>query len=397
LCTDSSRNLQTAQARGLATKAIEQALNDARGDLVKWNGAQAFSGTEEERRSLSGMTDQGGGGDHGRTVCRSGARISMRSLARVDDINAGTLQRPRRLRTDERGEPRCLAPDVPVLRARCTGTRRTRTALNHPIGQGFSVKGDAAKRRTGSNQKVTHILGHIAMQREAALTRGEKNRVMLKLYLMARQNPLPDVWKVGAVPMLDTIDKATGFVKSVPDPLYKSRPNVVTLRIAGKDVAITMNEHNPQALRMAQALKNLDVDDLHYIIPIVGKMTRWFAAINTQYNPIFGVINLMRDITGSGAEPESTTELAGKQGADTQGPDEHPQGSVLKNKGRMPTTGPWAANCWPSSTRSAARRDTATCTSHAEEPRQGACWTRTQGARSGHRPARRLMPVKDWL
>mgnify|MGYP000918234664 CR=1 FL=1 len=42
------RNLQTAQARGMATNAIEQALNDARGELVKWNGAQAFSGTEQE-------------------------------------------------------------------------------------------------------------------------------------------------------------------------------------------------------------------------------------------------------------------------------------------------------------------------------------------------------------
>lgn len=51
---------------------------------------------------------------------------------------------------------------------------------SHPVGQGFAVKGDAAKRRTGSNQQVTHILGHIAMQREAALTRGEKNHVMLK-------------------------------------------------------------------------------------------------------------------------------------------------------------------------------------------------------------------------
>ena len=56
-----------------------------------------------------------------------------------------------------------------------------------------------------------------------------------------------------------------------------------------------MNEHNQQALRMAQSLKNLDVDDLHYLIPVVGKMTRYFASINTQYNPIFGVINLMRD------------------------------------------------------------------------------------------------------
>ena len=32
-------------------------------------------------------------------------------------------------------------------------------SLSHPIGQGFNVKGDAAKRRTGSNQKVTNILG----------------------------------------------------------------------------------------------------------------------------------------------------------------------------------------------------------------------------------------------
>ena len=39
---------------------------------------------------------------------------------------------------------------------------------------------------------------------------------MRKLYLMARQNPLPDVWKVGEVPMIDTIDKETGFVRTVP-------------------------------------------------------------------------------------------------------------------------------------------------------------------------------------
>lgn len=36
-------------------------------------------------------------------------------------------------------------------------------STSHPIGQGFSTKGAAAKRRTGSNEKVTNILGHIAM------------------------------------------------------------------------------------------------------------------------------------------------------------------------------------------------------------------------------------------
>ena len=333
------RQLANAQANGTATAAIEQALNDSRGELVKWNGAQAFRGTEQERLSLSGMTDQAA------AAVMAGLSPERRAAldalaARVDAINAGTL--------------RLLEGYGLMSRASLDEWRRTYQyyiplhrdeahpdSTSHPIGQGFSVKGEAAKRRTGSNQKVTNILGHIAMQREAALTRGEKNRVMLKLYLMARQNPLPDVWKVGSVPMVDTIDKATGFVKSVADPLYRNRPNVVTLRIAGKDVSVTMNEHNPQALRMAQALKNLDVDDLHYIIPVVGKMTRYFAAINTQYNPIFGVINLMRDAQEA-ALNLSTTELAGKQKQvmrDALGI----LGEVVKNKGRMPTGGRWGA------------------------------------------------------
>ncbi len=46
-----------------------------------------------------------------------------------------------------------------------------------PIGMGFSVKGSASKRATGSSRKVVDILAHVALQREAAITRGEKNRV----------------------------------------------------------------------------------------------------------------------------------------------------------------------------------------------------------------------------
>lgn len=330
--------LQHAQAAGTATAALERSLNDARGELSDWNGAQAFQGTEDERRSLSGMSDAAAAAVMSSLSPAKRAKLDALA-ARVDAINAGTIKL-----LDDYG---LMSKDA--LRA-WKATYKHYIPLHrdeahpdsnsHPIGQGFSTKGDAAKRRTGSNAKVTNILGHIAMQRESALTRGEKNHVMLKLYLMARQNPLPDVWKVGAVPMLDTIDKKTGFVKSVPDPLYKNRPNVVMLRIAGKDVAIAMNENNPEALRMAQALKNLDVDDLHYLIPAVGKITRYFASINTQYNPIFGLVNLMRD-TQEAALNLSTTELAGKQGEvfrDTLSILKE----VLKNKGRMPQTGKWA-------------------------------------------------------
>ncbi len=94
---------------------------------------------------------------------------------------------------------------------------------SHPLGQGFSVKGGASRARTGSNEKVTHILGHLAMQREAALTRGEKNQVTKKLYLLASQNKDPDLWSIGRPPMIDTIDKNTGFVRRSIQPTRTGR------------------------------------------------------------------------------------------------------------------------------------------------------------------------------
>ena len=331
--------LQRSTARNSATAAISKALNAARGELAGWKSAQAFRGAEEERTSLSGMSDADAAALMGGLA--PDRRAALDSLAyRIDEINQGTinlLESYGLMSKESLAEWRkAYKHYVPLHRDEAHPD-----SFSHPIGQGFSTKGDAAKRRTGSNQKVTNILGHIAMQREAALTRGEKNLVMRKLYLMARQNPLPDVWKIGPVPMIDTIDKGTGFVMAIPDPLHKTRPNVLVLRIAGKDVSITFNEHNPEALRMAHALKNLDVDDLHYMIPVVGKMTRWFASINTQYNPIFGVVNLLRD-TQEAAINLSSTELAGKQGEILKDQMSILK-AVLKNKGRMPTTGPWAA------------------------------------------------------
>lgn len=331
-------NLQTAKARGLATVAIENALTDARAELAKWNGAQAFKGTEAERLSLSGMSNADAAALM--AILTPAQRSNMDALAaKVDAINEGTLQTLERYglmdKTALNTWRNTYKYYVPLHRDEAHPD-----SASHPIGQGFNVRGDASKRRTGSNQEVTNIFGHIAMQREAALTRGEKNRVMQKLYLMARQNPIADIWSVGKVPMIDTIDKATGFVRSVPDPQYKDKKHVITLRIAGKDIAIVMNEYNPQALRLAQSIKNLDVDDLHYLIPVVSKATRWFSSINTQYNPIFGLINFARDVQ-TAALNLSTTAIAGKQKEvfkDTMSI----LGEIVKNKGRMPTAGKWA-------------------------------------------------------
>ena len=304
--------LQRAQLQGSATKAIEQALDMAREELSNWTGVQAFKGTEDERLSLSGMSDAAA--EAFMTGIKPGQRVHLEALAaRVDAMNAKTLETLEKYGLMEKSTldawRNTYQHYVPLHRDEAHPD-----SVGHPIGQGFSTKGDAGKRRAGSNEKVTNILAHIAMQREAALTRGEKNRVAKKLYLMAAQNPDPEVWSVDKPPMTRTVDRETGFVRTGVDPTYRNKPNVVMVRIGGKDHAIVFNERNPTAVRMAHSIKSADLGDLNAFDSIMGKATRWLASVNTQYNPIFGIINFARDVQAAVLQL-STTPLAGQERA----------------------------------------------------------------------------------
>jgi hypothetical protein len=118
------------------------------------------------------------------------------------------------------------------------------------------------------------------------------------------------------VPTRQVLGK-NGQVESQHDPMYKSRDNVVVAKIAGKDGvvaehAVVFNEDDPRAVRMAQALKNLDAAQLEGVLGATAQVTRYLAAINTQYNPIFGMTNLARDVQAVALNLAST-ELAGQQ------------------------------------------------------------------------------------
>lgn len=288
--------LQGAKARGGATRAIEEALQMARDARAAWNGVQAFKGTEEERLSLSGMSDAEA--EAFIEGLPAGQRSHLDELAgRVDAINAKTVDTLERYGLMDKATLDAWRATyqhyVPLHRDEAHPD-----SVSHPIGQGFSTKGDAAKRRVGSNAKVTNILAHVAMQRESALTRGEKNLVAKRLYLMAAQNPAPEWWAVDKPPTIKTVDTSTGFVRSGVDPLYKNRPNVVMVRIAGKDAAVVFNERNPAAARLAQSIKSQDLDDLGAVTMAAGRFTRLIAAMSTQYNPVFSVVNFVRDVQG---------------------------------------------------------------------------------------------------
>jgi GNAT superfamily N-acetyltransferase len=169
------------------------------------------------------------------------------------------------------------------------------------IGQGFSVKGKEVKGRTGSTRKVVDILANIAMQRERLIVRGEKNRVSMALVGLASANPNPDFWHIGPPPATRVYDPKTNSIVERVDPMYKSRSNVLVAKVAQPDgqvqeIAVTFNEDNARAMRMVGALKNLDAPQLEGLLGVSAKITRYFSAINTQYNPVFGIINLARDV-----------------------------------------------------------------------------------------------------
>lgn len=172
------------------------------------------------------------------------------------------------------------------------------------IGQGFSIKGKETKGRTGSTRKVVDILANIAMQRERAIVRGEKNRVATALVGLAELNPNEDFWAVGPPPTEKVYDPKSNSVVERADPLFKSRENVVVAKVkelSGEVVekAVRFNEDNERAVRMSAALKNLDAAHLNGLLGVSAKISRYFAAINTQYNPVFGVVNLVRDFQGA--------------------------------------------------------------------------------------------------
>jgi len=73
------------------------------------------------------------------------------------------------------------------------------------------------------------------------------------------------------------------------------------------------NDKYPENVRLALSLKNMDGVNLDQVESIIAKGTRWLASVNTQYNVVFGIMNLLRDTQGAMLGLTSTP-LAGKQG-----------------------------------------------------------------------------------
>jgi len=208
-------------------------------------------------------------------------------------------------------------------------------------GQGFSVKGPSSKRAIGSSANVVDILANVVMQGERAILKAEKDRVAVAVYGLVLQNPNSDFWlavdpyakgdikksikdlismginpvdakNIMEEPVQKYIDPQTGLAVERINPALRNNDNVLAVRINGEDKFVFFNPRNERAMRMVSSLKNLDADQLGRVLGFFSKFTRYFASINTQYNPIFGAYNFIRDAESAMLQL-STTEIAGKE------------------------------------------------------------------------------------
>jgi len=208
------------------------------------------------------------------------------------------------------------------------------TAGGMGTGQGFDVRGNFSRRATGSERNVVDILANTAMQRERAIIKAEKNRVAQAMFGLAVQSPNPDFWLpidpmaevdpaaaqdllsfglsqkdldfLMKEPRQKAVDKNSGQVVERINATLRNNENVMSMRFNGRDRYVFFNPNNPRSSRMISSLKNLDADQLGYILGNVSKVTRWFASVNTQYNPIFGAYNFLRDVQGAALQLSDT-------------------------------------------------------------------------------------------
>jgi hypothetical protein len=86
----------------------------------------------------------------------------------------------------------------------------------------------------------------------------------------------------------------------MPDMNYRSRPDIVTAKVAGKEVVMEITDK-----WLARAMRNDNVPRNGKIVQVLSTLNRYFATVNTAWNPEFMITNLFRDA--------QTAAILGKQ------------------------------------------------------------------------------------
>lgn len=158
-------------------------------------------------------------------------------------------------------------------------------------GRGFDIRGKESKQAFGRESRAAEILANVITMHDEAVVRAEKNLVGQTFLKLVQQNPNADMWEIAKVETSPRINKTTGMVEHGPDPLYTTRDNVMSVKVDGKPVYITINHKG-----LARSMKNIGAETTSGLLRAMQRVNRWLAAVNTSFNPEFVLSNFARDI-----------------------------------------------------------------------------------------------------
>lgn len=281
--------IRAGEKRGDDVSKLKEKREEYRREAARWKNVEPYDGSEEQRNSLSGMSD-----DEAKAVLdKHSNNKSLSEIGRmVDDINNSRLM--------IMGYEELMTPqEVDSIRGsykHYVPLHREEVEQRMPSrGQGFNVRGNEIKSRVGSIRKVENILPHLIAQYQTTLVRAEKARIHRALFRLAKENPDPDFWQIEK-----NTEKAVlgdnGIVRTQSDPRYKERDNVLTVKVKGEEYTLEFNPQNEYAMRIASAMKNLEQQKLGAPLQVMASINRLLSAVNTGWNPEFVISNAVRDI-----------------------------------------------------------------------------------------------------
>lgn len=164
--------------------------------------------------------------------------------------------------------------------------------------RGVSVTGKESQRAFGRESRAADILAYSVMQAEEAIIRAETNRVARQFYDLAKANPAPGFWKADKVAMRPYWSKAKQQVEFRAESrvLAEDKDFTVTAKIDGVEHRVVLDRTNPDAVRLAESMRNLKGEKINAILQTFGAVNRYLSTVSTSLNPEFVITNAFRDL-----------------------------------------------------------------------------------------------------
>lgn len=162
-------------------------------------------------------------------------------------------------------------------------------------GSKFNVKGK--ERRAlgrGEGNEASDVLSRTIQSYEAALIRGQKNEVAKKVLALIETNYSSEFAVVNRQAFRKQFNPETGEVEEVLDENYMARKDVMVAKVGGIPTTIEFKERGLGTF--ADAIHGMvSPAQSGPIMESVGKVSRFLGSLMTTYNPVFTVVNFVRD------------------------------------------------------------------------------------------------------